>query len=590
MPRSDHFVHRARRWCAAVLALVAMAMAPWLTAAAAVAAQGPPAPAAQHAAPGHTAAHAAADGATALPAPDTAAAPPAVLQFRHRHIATLRASQLGRTPAERAAFGQAAMQAAQARGGAGVVTLWRQGETTGVQIDGSIVFYLLPADLDNGSGTPQAAAAEAVRARLQTTLDELAEMRDPRRLAIAVGLSLAATVLAWVLLRGLAALRRRLHVAAERRLQAWHAAHPARSWLATYARPLRSAASGASTLLAWALGLMLLDLWAVFVLGRFALTRPWAERSREWLLDVAGRFFSAIAAAVPGLLTVALIFVLARVLQRAAALALQRVERGELQFAGLDADTAGPTRRIAGFVIWLFALAIAYPFLPGADSEAFKGVSVLAGLMLSLGASGVVGQVVSGLSLMYSRTLRVGEYVKIGEIEGTVSALGLFATKLHTGMGEEVCLPNAVVFGQPVRNFSRLVADGQFVLHTAVTIGYATPWRQVHAMLLEAARRTPGVAQQPAPYVVQTALSDFYVEYRLCAQGSRSAPNRRVEAMNQLHGHIQDVFNENGVQIMSPHYRADPPAAQVVPPGQWAPPLAPRATPAATDHPPPAGL
>ena len=147
-------------------------------------------------------------------------------------------------------------------------------------------------------------------------------------------------------------------------------------------------------------------------------------------------------------------------------------------------------------------------------------------------------------------------------------------------MGEEVSLPNAVAMGQPVRNFSRLVEqDGQFMLHTAVTIGYATPWRQVHAMLLEAARRTPGVLQVPAPYVVQTALSDFYVEYRLCAQGSRAAPRRRAEAMSQLHANIQDVFNENGVQIMSPHYRSDPADPQVVAAGPWfapeAGPLAP---------------
>ena len=114
-----------------------------------------------------------------------------------------------------------------------------------------------------------------------------------------------------------------------------------------------------------------------------------------------------------------------------------------------------------------------------------------------------------------------------------------------------------------------LVADGQFVLHTAVTIGYATPWRQVHAMLLEAARRTPGVLQTPAPYVVQTALSDFYVEYRLCAQGSRAAPRLRAQALSQLHAHIQDVFNENGVQIMSPHYLGDPASPQVVPAGPW---------------------
>ncbi|OYW18482.1 MAG: mechanosensitive ion channel protein MscS, partial [Burkholderiales bacterium 12-64-5] len=152
----------------------------------------------------------------------------------------------------------------------------------------------------------------------------------------------------------------------------------------------------------------------------------------------------------------------------------------------------------------------------------------MAGLMLSLGASSVVGQALSGLSLMYSRSLRVGEYVKIGDTEGTVTSLGMFATKVHTGMDEEVSLPNSVIFSQPIRNFSRLVEGGHFMLQTAVTIGYSTPWRQVHAMLLEAAERTPGVATEPRPYVVQTALSDFYVEYRLCAQSNKNAPRRRA--------------------------------------------------------------
>jgi small-conductance mechanosensitive channel len=265
-----------------------------------------------------------------------------------------------------------------------------------------------------------------------------------------------------------------------------------------------------------------------------------------------------------------LIFALARLATQANTLFMGRVERGELQVGWLDIDTAGPTRRLSNGAVWLFALAMAYPYLPGAGSEAFKGVTVLAGLMLSLGASGVVGQAMSGFSLMYARALRVGEYVKVGDTEGTVTSIGLFATQVHTGMGDQVSLPNAVVLSQPVRNFSRLAGGAQFMLQAQVTIGYATPWRQVHALLLEAAARTPGVAAEPAPYVVQTALSDFYVEYRLCAWGTKSAPRRRAEAISQLNANVQDVFNESGVQIMSPHYYADPPQPQVVPPGPWA--------------------
>ena len=379
--------------------------------------------------------------------------------------------------------------------------------------------------------------------------------------------SLGATLLAWSLLQGVLWLRRRLQLWLQVEL------HERKGVLAHYLDLARSGVQLVVNALAWALGFLLADAWVTFVLRQFELTRPWGERSTAWMLELGGRFFDGITGAVPGLIVAALIFVIARVLSRANAAFLRRVERGETRVSWLDADTVVPTRRLGDVVIWLFALAMAYPYLPGANSEAFKGVSVLAGLMLSLGASSVVGQAMSGLSLMYSRALRVGEYVKIGDTEGTVVQLGVFATRIHTGMGEEVSLPNNVIFGQPVRNFSRLVQDGRFVLHTAVTIGYSTPWRQVHALLLEAARRTPGVAQTPAPYVVQTALSDFYVEYRLCAQSNQAAAQRRVEAMSALHGHVLDVFNENGVQIMSPHYMADPAAPQVVPGGDlWAAP------------------
>ncbi|MBT9488934.1 MAG: mechanosensitive ion channel [Rubrivivax sp.] len=392
-------------------------------------------------------------------------------------------------------------------------------------------------------------------------------------LALGSAYALGASLLAYALLRGLFWLRRRVVAALDRRLLRWRAEHPERSVIGTYSEHAHTGTRAAATALTWGLTLLLLDLWFSFVLQQFALTRPWGERSSQWLLDVLGRFALAAVGAVPGLLTAVLIFFIARLATRANTAFMSRVEHGELQVSWLDADIAAPTRRLSNVVIWLFALAMAYPYLPGAESEAFKGVTVLAGLMLSLGASGVVGQAMAGLSLMYARALRVGEYVKIGDTEGTVTSIGLFATKLHTGLGVEVSLPSASLITQPVRNFSRLVDNGQFMLHAAVTIGYATPWRQVHTMMLEAARRTPGVADSPVPFVVQTALSDFYVEYRLCAQGNKSAPRRRVEAISALHANIQDVFNENGVQIMSPHYRSDPAQPQVVAPADWAPPL-----------------
>ena len=516
--------------------------------------------------------------AEVAPAPAVAAAPADdTLAFHNRRIVTFRAVRSGVTPAERAEAARTTLESVLSARGPGVITRGEEGGAVLFQLDGTPLFFLDPDDV---AGPRTAAGLEVyarqVEHRLALAVIEAREMTDPRSLTIGAGFSVAATAVLLALLRVSFALRRRGLAALERRLQRLREEGASRVFLTTYVEHVRTGGRLLAGLLLWGFVLLIVDLWVTFVLRQFAYTRPWGEGATRWVTGQARDFALGIASAVPGLLTAALVFFLARLGTRALGLFLQRVESGEVASGWLDRDTAGPTRRLGAVVIWLFAIAMAYPYLPGANSEAFKGVTVLAGLMLSLGASGVVGQAMAGFSLMYSRCLRVGEYVKIGETEGTVTALGMFATKVHTGLGEEVSLPNAVVFSQPVRNFSRLVQDGQFVLHTAVTIGYSTPWRQVHAMLLEAARRTPGVADDPAPYVVQTALSDFYVEYRLCAHGNKSAPRRRAEAVSALHANVQDVFNENGVQIMSPHYRADPPQAQVVPPEDWSPTLAPR--------------
>jgi small-conductance mechanosensitive channel len=514
-----------------------------------------------------------------LDAPTGTSTPPAPAvqaYLNNRPVVAFRADDLGGTAAERALMAQQAMADALAAGGPGEITRTDAPNAVRFDIDGRPVFFITTHDVAAARGSGAlAAAAHQVQQRLQLAVAEHREMRDPRKLGVAAAYAVAATALAWPLLWGLLRGQRWL------RVKLVGAVRDQPGVWAPYLQPVRAGLRWFVALLAWALGLLLVELWLTFVLRQFAYTRPWGERSTTWLLDMADQFFGAVASATPGLVVAVLIFVLARLATRASGLFLERVARGETLLGWLDADTAMPTRRLVNVVIWLFALAMAYPYLPGAHSDAFKGVSVLAGLMLSLGASGVVGQAMSGFSLMYSRSLRVGEYVKIGETEGTVAELGLFATRIHTGLGEEVSLPNSVIFSHPVRNFSRLAQGGQVLLHTSVTIGYSTPWRQVHALLHEAARRTPGVVQTPPPVVVQTALSDFYVEYRLSAPWQPQRAQRRVQAMSALHAHVLDVFNENGVQIMSPHYRSDPPVPQVVAPEDaWAarqpqPPLQP---------------
>ena len=285
--------------------------------------------------------------------------------------------------------------------------------------------------------------------------------------------------------------------------------------------------------------------------------------------------------AIPGLVTVVIIFVITRFFSRLAHAFFDQFSERRAAWGWLDADTAGPTRRIFVAVLWLFALAMAYPYLPGSHTEAFRGLSVLVGLMISLGASNLVGQAASGLILIYSRTLKPGEFVKIADTHGTVTELGMFATRVETGLGEEVVLPNSFVLSNTTRNYSRATDGEGYILDVTVTIGYSTPWRQVHAMLLEAARRTGGVLENPRAYVIQTALSDFYIEYRLVAYAGPTAPGKRARAMSDLHANVQDVFNEYGVQIMSPHYVTDPAQPQLVPKEKWFD--APAQKPAASD-------
>jgi small-conductance mechanosensitive channel len=271
---------------------------------------------------------------------------------------------------------------------------------------------------------------------------------------------------------------------------------------------------------------------------------------------------------MPGLAVAVSIFFIARGISAFSKRVLRRMARpGTLSW--LTAETLQPTMRLTSLAIWLFALVMAYPYLPGSGTDAFKGLSVLIGLMISLGATSVIGQGAAGLILTYTRTLRVGEFVRVGEYEGTVTEVGMFTTTIRTGLGEVLTLPNSMITGAVTKNYSRIVQGQGYVVDTVVTIGYDTPWRQVEAMLLEAARRTEGVLQEPKPQVFQTALSDFYPEYRLVAQAIPSEPRPRALLLSLLHANIQDVFNEYGVQIMSPHYLGDPEQAKWVPKEQW---------------------
>jgi small-conductance mechanosensitive channel len=487
----------------------------------------------------------------------------------NRTMVVLRGPIAGYTAHERAkGAGQRIEQALDAEA-VPAVTLQDDEGGTRVLIGGKHAFMITKIDIEPDIGETTRNVAQAAAWRLEGMIRERREQEEPRFLVIAIGLAAAATLLygglAWSIFRVNRWASGRLSAAAEARAERLRVGGVRLLDPAVVLFLTRRLLNG----LAWVLILIATTGWLTFVLERFPYTRPWGEGLAGNLLGIVRQVALAIVDATPGLVLVGVIFLIARGVVRLAAAFFDRVENGQIQVTWLDPDTSRPTRRIFSFLVWVFALALAYPSLPGAQTEAFKGLSVLLGVMVSIGGASIVGQAFSGLLLMYMRAFRRGDYVRIGDAEGTVMDLGMFGTHLRTGLGEEITLPNSSIMATTMKNYSRAVPGTGYVVDTVVTIGYSAPWRQVEAMLKEAAGRTPDVSRTPPPMVRQTALSDFYVEYRLIAYAPVESPMQRADVLHALHANIQDVFNEHGVQIMSPHYMSDPAEPQVVPKDLW---------------------
>ena len=440
-----------------------------------------------------------------------------------------------------------------------------------IQIDGATSFVVTPADLDPAREDALEQVAQRTAATLTLAIRESAESRSLEVLTRALAFAIAGTalygLLVWLAARARRAMATKLVAMTERHTAKLHV-----GGVVLLRRDRMTHAVRLLLTLIYRLLVLLMTVeWVSFVLRSFPFTRAWGESLNSFLLGLALPVVTAAIGSVPELLTALLIFYLAYLITQALERFLANVQSGVVQLHWLDADVVAPSQRIAKVVVWLFALAMAYPYLPGSDTEAFKGLSVLVGLMLSMGASSLVGQAASGLILTYGRVFRKGEYVRVADQEGTVTEMGIFTTRIRTGLGEELTISNATILGSTTKNYSRTVQGAGFVLDTTVTIGYDTPWRQVHALLIEAAGRTEGVSSEPAPQVFQTALNDWYPVYRLVCHATPTEPRPRALLLSALHANIQDVFNAYGVQIMSPQYFEDPKEPKIVPPAKWYP-------------------
>jgi small-conductance mechanosensitive channel len=324
---------------------------------------------------------------------------------------------------------------------------------------------------------------------------------------------------------------------------------------------------------------LLLAAAAVLVFARTALVAfPWTRSLGSNLGNVVLEPLALIGQGfidhLPNLIFIAILTIVTRWVLGFIRLFFEAAERGVVQLPSFDPEWALPTYRLVRVGVVAFTVVMAFPYIPGSDTDAFRGVTVFLGLVFSLGSSSIIGNVIAGYSMTYRRAFRIGDRVRVGDHLGDVVEIRLLVTRLRTPKNEEVIVPNSEILNHSVINYSTMAREGKLILHTTVGIGYETPWRQVEAMLLEAARRTEGLLDDPAPYVLQKNLGDFAIAYEI------NAPCADAHIMGviytRLHRNILDIFNEHGVQIMTPAYEGDPDQPKVVPKDQWfLPPAAP---------------
>jgi small-conductance mechanosensitive channel len=363
----------------------------------------------------------------------------------------------------------------------------------------------------------------------------------------ALALLLVAAVL-WLLRRALRWARARL----ERRSEGWLLAKGARRFGEHRVRSIVTAIGRTVFVLHAVLVLVVLDAFLTFSLGLFPWTRAASVRLAEYAMTPLRALVAALVGYLPNLFFLAVITAVFYGAIRIVNAIAAQVKDGHLVLANFPAEWADPTRKIVRFLLIALGVVVAFPYLPASSSPAFTGVSVFLGVLVSLASSSALSNIIAGLVLTYTRAYRIGDRVQVGGTYGDIVDTSLLVTRVRTIKNEEITIPNGIVLGNSVTNYSREAKALGLILHTSVTIGYDAPWRTVHGLLIDAALATPGILREPAPFVWQTSLNDFYVTYEINAYTASAHEAPAIYA--DLHARIQDAFYAAGVEIMSPHY------------------------------------
>jgi len=308
-----------------------------------------------------------------------------------------------------------------------------------------------------------------------------------------------------------------------------------------------------SKVLKWFVIVIILYIAIPLLLSIFPFTRGWSAALMKLIWTPFRNIFISIWEYLPNLFSIMAIYFVMVYFIRFVKYIFSEIESEKLQLPGFHTDWAMPTFSIVRFILYAFMFVLIFPFLPGSDSLIFRGVSVFVGLLISLGSSSAIGNIIAGLVITYMRPFKIGDRIRIGEIAGDVLEKTLLVTRVRTIKNEIVTIPNSSILTGNTTNFTALSKSDGLIIHTTITIGYDVPWNNVHKALLEAAQKTDRILKDPKPFVLQTSLDDFYIAYQLNAYINE--PEKQAAIYSNLHQFIQDVFNEKGIEILSPHYR-----------------------------------
>lgn len=309
-----------------------------------------------------------------------------------------------------------------------------------------------------------------------------------------------------------------------------------------------------ASLVRYAFMLLQLLLSVPLLFSIFPQTKNLAFQLFSYIWNPVKSILVGIVSYIPNLFTIFVICLAIRYLVRLFRYLAGEVQSERLKLRGFYPDWAIPTYHIIRFLLYAFMIAMIYPYLPGSNSGVFQGISVFVGLIVSLGSSTVIGNIIAGLVITYMRPFKIGDRIKLNDTTGNVIEKTPLVTRIRTPKNEVVTIPNSFVMSSHTVNFSQSAREYGLIIHSEVSIGYDVPWRKVNKLLIEAALNTPGVVDDPRPFVLSTSLNDWYPVYQVNAYIKDA--DKLAQIYSDLHQNIQDCFCEEGVEIMSPHYMA----------------------------------